>query len=348
MKLGVIGGGSWGTAIAVQASIALGHSILYMRDKEVANRINSIHINTKYLPNILLPKTLRATNDIDEIFKNEILVFAIPSKHLVNFLHQHCNKIKNNHIILIATKGLDNSNLEFFSSYFKNKLNNENICILSGPNFAAEVASKKFSFSSLASENFNLSCHLANLLSTDSFIIHPSDDVVSLQLSGTIKNIIAITIGISHGIGNGDNFRAFLIAQGANEIKKLSLLMGGNEKSFLDIASMGDLILTCTSMNSRNTNFGFQLTRTKNPKKFISNFPTLVEGKESLEAIYKLSQKYNIHLPIIFSLHKLLTELKEKESIEHKELNEIFTNFFAEIISAIESKNKEKSNLKIK
>ena len=230
---------------------------------------------------------------------------------------------------------MDNNNLQFFSTYVREKLDNENICILSGPNFASEVADKKFSFSSLACENFELASNISKLLSTDSFVIHPSNDIISLQLSGCIKNIIAITIGISHGIGNGDNFRAFLIAQGTNEIKTLSLLLGGTEKSFLDVASMGDIILTCTSMNSRNTNFGFQLTQTKNPKRFIENFPILVEGKESIEAIYKLAEKYNLYLPIISNTYKLLSNLKEREIIDFDELNQMLNNFFLEIVSTI-------------
>jgi glycerol-3-phosphate dehydrogenase (NAD(P)+) len=335
MKLGIVGGGSWGTALAVQGVHALGRACLYVRDEEIADRINSRHINIKYLPNILLPKTLKATCDIDELFENDIIIFAIPSKYLLDFIDTYSKKIKKNHILIIASKGLDHQKLQLFSSSIKDILGNDNICILSGPNFASEVANKNFSFASLASENFDLATKLSKILSTESFIIHPSDDIISVQLSGSMKNIIAITIGISHGHGNGDNLRAFLIAQGANEIKKLSLLLGCNEKSFLDVASIGDLILTCTSMNSRNTNFGFELTRTTHPKKFIADYPHLVEGKESLETIHNLLQKLDIKLPIISNTYQLFTLLNNKESISHSELNMIFNNFFSDIISSI-------------
>jgi glycerol-3-phosphate dehydrogenase (NAD(P)+) len=336
MKLGIIGGGAWGTAIAVQASIALGSSEIYVRDAKIVKLINQNHINSKYLPNILLPKTLRATSNIDEIFQNDIIGFAIPSKFLKEVVDSNFKKIRKNHILIIATKGLDNGNLNFFSSYFQDKLQNNNICILSGPNFASEVASRKLSIASLASENFELARNLSILLSTDSFIIYPSSDIISIQLSSCIKNIVAIAIGISHGFGNGDNFRAFLIAQGANEIKKLSTLLGGgNNHNSFDIAGIGDLILTCTSMNSRNTNFGFQLTRAKNPKDFINTFPNLVEGKEAIAVIYKLSRKYDVNLPIISNTYRLITKLQNIGPITHTELNEIYADFFAKIISEV-------------
>ncbi len=305
-KFTLIGGGSWGTAIACLIARAQDEVLIYSIEPEITNEINTHHTNTKYLGNAKLPVGLKATSQIEDIIDTEILVIAAPSHAFSSVLQQLKDlNLPKETTLLIATKGLCEDPVELFSTKIERELTNT-YAFLSGPNFAREVADDKLSAIVISSKDLERAKQIASLLQTDTLTTDVSDDVITAQIASIVKNITAIKSGIFQAQGHGANARAWLISKALEEIATISKQLGGDASSLPLSSIVGDLVLTCYSDASRNTKFGYEFHKSNYSKEFLDNYPILVEGARNAKLLQKFVGKYNLDLPITSSVADIL------------------------------------------
>lgn len=307
-SISVYGGGGWGTALACQIARNYETVPLFLRSKEIAEEIDTHHINSKYLgPDIKLSPNIKPTNDIAGLLDQEVIVIAVPSYALKNTLHNlKIAGLKEDTILLIATKGLIPFPTRLFSEEIKTLLPNP-FAFISGPNFAREVALDLLTPATIACQNLEIANKLAISIASANFIITTTSDIITIQIAGAVKNIIAIQSGIYEALGHKENAKAGLITEGFKEIFILSQHFGGKFETTMESAVLGDLLLTCYSKTSRNTKFGYEFALSKNKADFLKNYPFLVEGAESAKLILEWIELYHLDLPVISSVAKELS-----------------------------------------
>jgi glycerol-3-phosphate dehydrogenase (NAD(P)+) len=303
MKVAVLGSGSWGTALGMIANKAGHKTIIWSRNGETASEINNKKTNRVYLPGIILPSDIAATTKFADILDSDILMLTIPAQSIRNICEElaHLNLSQEKQIIICA-KGIEQKTLKLMSEVVEEILPHNPVAILSGPNFALEIAQNLPAISSIASSDRELSIDLANKLSNPNFRIYPSQDVVGTQLIGSAKNVLAIATGIVIGCELGENAKSAIFSRGIDEINRLILAKGGKIATMFSPAGIGDLNLTCSSATSRNTSFGISLA------KGIKNSNHLVEGYFTASSIYSLAKLYETEMPVIDSVYKILYE----------------------------------------
>lgn len=312
--IAIYGGGSWGTALACQVAQNQPEVELFVRNGELAHEISSNNTNNKYLNNIILPKNIRASTDLTRLINKEVIIIAVPSTVFVPTLFKLKEAgLQPNAVLLIATKGLADDPVQLLSDKVKSLLPNP-IAFISGPNFAKELAQNLLTTITIAAEDIKTAEKLAASLISANLIITATSDIITVQIAGAVKNIIAIRSGMYDAMGYGENAKAGLITQGMQEIRTLSSALGGKVDTLLEPAVLGDLILTCYSKTSRNTKFGFELAKQPDTvEKFLKNYPHLVEGREAVGLIIDLANRYNLKLPIISSVAQSLNIILMKE-----------------------------------
>ncbi len=316
MKINVIGSGAWGTALALVSARANNQVMIYSRNKFVADDINNEHKNSSYLPNINIPKSIKATCNLIEIINADAIIISIPAQNI----RQICIELKelgisHNVILIICSKGIEQNSLKLMSEVIAEILPLNKIAILSGPNFALQVAQDLPAITSIAANDINLSTMLAQNLKNINFRIYPNQDIIGTQIYGAVKNVLAIASGIAEGMKFGENAKAAIISRGIIEINTLSLAMGGKEETLLSPAGIGDIHLTCSSSSSRNTSYGIALANKKVPK------DCLVEGFFTCKSINSLANKYNISMPICQAVYKITHEYSKPEETIKELLN---------------------------
>ncbi len=305
-KFAVIGAGSWGTALACIAARATGGCILYSLSKEDAKQINEEHKNSNYLGNTLLPKTIEATNDFKKALEADVIILATPSDAFETTIKKLKKlNIEKHKVLLIATKGLCAKPVQLFSEFLEGNLENQ-FGFISGPNFAKEVAENKFSSITITSKNIELASKIATKLTTENLEVTISYDIITVQIAGIVKNIIAIKSGIDQAKGGGENAKAWLVSKGLEEISLIANALGGNPESLTLPAVIGDLALTSYSNTSRNTKFGYDFHNNKYCHNFLKNYPSLVEGVNSARLLKEVIKKHNLKLPTISSVIDLV------------------------------------------
>lgn len=304
-KFAVVGSGSWGSTIAAHLARIHESVVIYSNSKEVADEINNKKTNSRYLESVILPANLVATDNIAEVANSEVIFIVVPSNVFGNVLEEmKKHYVPLTTVFVIGTKGLCSNPVELLSERFKRHFSNP-FAFFSGPNFAKEVALGKFSSATVSSPDLALANNLAQKLSTPSFEISITQDIITVQISSLVKNMVAIKSGILEASGAGENARAWLITKALQEIFHISSIIGGKLETFLEPAVIGDLILTSYSKTSRNTKFGFDLHQNNYSKDFIFSYSTLVEGLEAAKLVKPFLLKYNIKLsdlPIINSV----------------------------------------------
>lgn len=302
-NIAVYGGGSFGTSLASLAAQNCNNVTLFLRDEEIAKEILHKKTNVKYLGEIKLPAHLQATTNLDIIKDFELIIIAVPSYAFddsIKLLKTH--GISKDNTLLIATKGFARNPTELFSDRLKTLLPNSPIVFLSGPNLAKELAKNLPASASIASLDIDVANKIANNLTLKSFTTNTTSDIVTLQVAGALKNIFAIKSGIDLAREQGENARATLIVSALQEIATLSKALGGMQEGtdiLLEAGVVGDLVLTCYSLGSRNAKFGYELGISSDKKKFLQEYKELVEGKEALKLVLDLIKKYNLQMPII-------------------------------------------------
>ena len=309
--ISVIGAGGWGTTLACLLSNKGYDVTLWVREKNVAEEINNTRINSAYLPDITLPDDLRITHSIDDAVKKARYVLnAVPAQYTRAVFKEAFPFIPDQAIIISASKGIERGTLLTVSCILK-ELSAHPVAVLSGPSFAKEVIKKLPAAVTLATEDKNIGFILQEMFNINNFRVYTHDDIVGVEIGGALKNVMAIASGISDSLGLGNNARASLITRGLVEMTRLGVAMGAKEKTFSGLSGIGDLVLTCTSPLSRNYTVGIKLGQGMKLKEILGQTKSVAEGVATAESAFELSKKYNIEMPIIEQVYRVLYKDKD-------------------------------------
>lgn len=311
-KIGVIGAGSWGTALA-NLLAEKGYTVdLWAYEPEVKQDILEYRENRLFLQGIKLSDNIIPTNDLKSVVStNTILLIVVPSHTMREVAANIGRFILPSTIVITASKGIEDGTYLTMMGVIKESipsLNEDQIVVLSGPSFAKEVAQKVPTAISVAAKDIDIATHVQHIFATDYFRIYVNDDPIGLEIGGAVKNIIAIAAGFVDGMNLGLNTRAALIARGLVEIRRLGMKMGANPHTFSGLSGVGDLILTCTGDLSRNYTVGKQLGQGMTINQIQDKRLTVAEGVRNTKSVYNLAKKLRIELPIINEVYKALYE----------------------------------------
>lgn len=309
--IAVIGGGSWGTTLAFLLSKKDYDVSLWVYEKDLAEEIDRTRVNKIYLPDIRLPKNIMVSHRIDAVVnKARYILNVVPAQYTRDVFKEIYSYISNGAVIISASKGIERGTLMTISSVLK-ELTGHEVAALSGPSFAKEVIKNLPTAVTLATENRNTGFLLQEVFNTSTFRVYRHDDILGVEIGGALKNVIAIASGISDSLGLGNNARASLITRGLAEITRLGVEMGAEEKTFAGLSGLGDLVLTCTSALSRNYTLGIKLGQGMKLKDILVQTMSVVEGVATAESAFELSKKYNIEMPIVEQVYKIIYEGKD-------------------------------------
>jgi len=311
-KISVIGGGSWGTALAYVASSNIDEVLIYARNKDVVNSINQDSVNSHYFKDIKLRSNIKATNDINKAVEfSENIILSVPTSATRQIMKDIKNKLTKNHTIISTAKGLEVDTFETNSEIIRDFFTGD-IAVLSGPTHAEEVIKEIPTAIVVAAQNKDVAKKIQKLLMTSRFRIYTIQDVKGVEIAGAVKNIIALASGVTDGIGYGDNTKAALITRGLAEIVKFGLYLNTNRETYNGLAGLGDLVVTCNSNHSRNRRFGIEIGKGKSFKEAEEIVKQVVEGAQTVKAVYKFLQEQNdIEMPITEEVYKVLYEEKD-------------------------------------
>ena len=317
MKIGVIGGGSWGTALA-KLLVDNGNEVsLWCYEPELVETINETGINEMYLPGYQLGDNLTATNDIHECVAGKELILSVPPSHVVRkVISQVADDIPVGVPIVSATKGIENDTLMLVSDILEDILPQRchpYLCYLSGPSFAKEVAARKPTAVTVASYNHKLAMKVQEVFSNDVFRCYTSFDVVGVEVGGALKNVIAIASGAISAMDLGLNASSGMITRGLNEITRLAVRLGANPLTLSGLSGMGDLVLTCTGGLSRNRTLGQKLGQGMSLQQILDDMNMVAEGVKTSKSVYDLSNKLEVEMPISEQVYKVIHEDKNAQ-----------------------------------
>ncbi|NWF75925.1 MAG: NAD(P)-dependent glycerol-3-phosphate dehydrogenase [Nitrospirae bacterium] len=319
--ISVIGAGSWGTTLACLLSQKGYDVTLWVHEKKLAEIIDRTRVNSLYLPEITIPDMLKITNEISDAVKNaRYLLNAVPAQYTRSVFKEAVPYITEKKLIISASKGIERGTLLTVSLILK-EMTNQSIAVLSGPSFAKEVIKKLPTAVTIATENKNDGIILQEIFNINNFRVYTHDDILGVELGGALKNVFAIAAGIADSLGLGNNARASLITRGLVEMTRLGIAMGAKEKTFSGLSGIGDLVLTCTSPLSRNYTVGLKLGQGMKLGEILNQTRSVAEGVTTAESAYELSKKYNIEMPIVEQIYKVLYQNKEP-SLAVKDLME--------------------------
>lgn len=315
MDIGVIGGGSWGTALA-KLLADKGYNVeLWCFEKEVADSINQEHENKMYLSGFQLPGNLTATNDPKQCVQNKELVLTVPPSHALRLvLEQIKNDIPQGIPIVSASKGIENGTLMLISDVLEDVLPiqyHPYLAYLSGPSFAKETAEQKPTAVTVASYNHKVAEHVQRVFSTDYFRVYTTYDVVGVEVGGALKNVIAIASGAISALELGHNSTAGMITRGLAEMTRIATRLGANPLTLSGLSGMGDLVLTCTGGLSRNRTLGYKLGKGKKLNEIIAETNTVAEGIKTSKSVYDLSKLLGVEMPISDQVYQIIHEDKD-------------------------------------
>jgi glycerol-3-phosphate dehydrogenase (NAD(P)+) len=300
-QVGVIGGGAWGTALAIKAAENQANVTLFCREAILVESINQLHLNNLYLPEVNLPRTIKATIELDDLLTCDLLLISLPTQSIRQFIEQNLD-FKPKQPVLLCSKGIENETLKCLTEVVL-ELWDVSIMVLSGPNFAKEVALGCYTSTEITGIDENLLIQTANTFASKSFDIYLNNDPIGVQILAAAKNVIAIGAGLCAGAALGENCRAALITRCLDEAHHLLLKVGGKSQTVNGLAGIGDLLLTATSSTSRNTDFGYNLGQ---GIKITALLDKTVEGYYTSKALFELGSKHNCQMPILEAIYKIL------------------------------------------
>lgn len=311
-KIGVLGGGSWGTSLAILLA-QKGYDVdIWSRDKEQIKEMKESRINKKYLPDAILPSNLNLTNDLEKANSNKDLIILSVGTHGVREVLENSKPyIKPNQIIVNVSKGIENETLMRISQIVEELIPDSKYAVLSGPSHAEEVANNIPTTVVSASKDKEIAEYVQDLFITPSFRVYTNPDVIGVELGGALKNVIALGAGISDGLDCGDNTKAALMTRGIFEMARLGEKMGAQINTFSGLSGIGDLIVTCTSMHSRNRRAGILIGQGMKIDDAIKKIGMVVEGIRTTKSTFELAKKYNINMPITEEIYGVLYENKD-------------------------------------
>ncbi|KRQ86568.1 Glycerol-3-phosphate dehydrogenase [NAD(P)+] [Caloramator mitchellensis] len=311
MKIAVLGGGSWGTAISVLLS-KKGYDInIWDRNTVLISDINEKRENLRYLPGILVPSNVYGVFEIEKALKDsKVIVIAVPSHAVRELCSRILPFVDKEQILVSLAKGIENSTLLRMSQVINEFFPNNRVAVLSGPSHAEEVSRDIPTAIVAASIDEDTANFVQDVFMTPKFRVYTNKDVIGVEIGGAVKNIIALAAGISDGLGFGDNTKAALMTRGISEIARLGVALGADALTFAGLSGIGDLIVTCTSMHSRNRRAGILIGQGKNVEEAVNEVKMVVEGINTTKSTYELANKIGVEMPITTELYKVLFEGK--------------------------------------
>ncbi len=323
-SLGIVGGGAWGTALGCVAARAGRRTLLWARNSDVVAEINSHHLNSLYLPDIPLHADLVATGDMAELAQMDALLLVCPAQYMratVRLLKPH---IAASTPLVICAKGIEQQSGALMSMVLADELPDNPVAVLSGPNFAAEVARDLPAAVTLATADEDLGLRLVNAIGTATFRPYYTNDVIGAQIGGAVKNVLAIASGLVSGLALGENARAALITRGLAEMTRFGIALGGHRETMTGLSGMGDLILTCSSEQSRNMSLGKALGEGRKASEILAERRSVSEGVWSAAIVQKMAHDAGVDMPIVDAVVDLLKTDAPAHSVIHALLSRPF------------------------
>ena len=307
----VIGAGSWGIALALVLAKNGNNVTVWSIVKEEIDMLNEKREHVDKLPGVPLPLDMVFTTDLEEAIKGkEVLVLAVPSVFTRSTANKMKEYVEEGQVIVNVAKGIEESTLMTLSEIIEEEIPQADVAVLSGPSHAEEVGRGIPTTIVVGAKTEETAVYLQNLFMNDVFRVYTSSDIMGMELGGSLKNVVALAAGIADGLGYGDNTKAALITRGIAEISRLGVAMGGKAESFNGLTGIGDLIVTCASVHSRNRKAGVLMGQGKTMDEAMKEVKMVVEGVYSAKAAMLLAKKYNVSMPIIEQVNLILFENK--------------------------------------
>ena len=319
--IGVLGAGSWGTALAIVLADN-GHNVdLWAARGTKAEQFKKDREYKAALPGVKFPELLQIEENLEDACKGkDVIVFAVGSPYIRETARKAAPFIEAGTKVVDVSKGIEESSLLTLCGVLKEELPEADISVLSGPSHAEEVSRKIPTTVVIGAHSKETAEYLQELFMNDYFRVYISSDMTGIELGGSLKNVIALAAGVIDGLGLGDNTKAALITRGISEMSRLGIAMGGRQDTFAGLSGIGDLIVTCTSKHSRNRNAGYFIGQGYSTKEAMEEVKQVVEGVHSAKAALKLARKYNVDMPIVEQVNQVLFEGKSAK----EGLNDLF------------------------
>ena len=306
-EIGVIGSGSWGTALALVLNKNGHHVTIWSYLKEEADEIREKRENPSKLPGVHIPEEIEITTDLQgSVEGKDVVVLAVPSMATRATAKKMCPYVKEEQILVNVAKGIEEGTLKTLSEQIEEEIPQANVAVLSGPSHAEEVSRELPTTVVVGAETEETAIYLQKIFMNDVFRVYTSPDIKGIELGGSLKNVIALAAGVADGLGYGDNTKAALITRGIAEITRLGIKMGGKLESFTGLTGIGDLIVTCASKHSRNRKAGVLIGEGMTMEEAMAEVKMVVEGVYSAKAARELAEKYEVSMPIVEKVNQVL------------------------------------------
>jgi glycerol-3-phosphate dehydrogenase (NAD(P)+) len=306
MKLAIVGAGSWGTALAVVLAPRFEQITLWVFEGDLAERMVATRQNDIYLPGIELPSNVQVTTELGGVAGARIVLGVMPSHYARRLYVDAMHYVESSTIFVSATKGLEQGTLMRMSQVIADVGPSARVAVLSGPTFAREVARGDPTAVVVASEDAGVAAEVQGAFSGPTFRLYTNFDTIGVEIAAALKNVIAIGAGVCQGLGLGNNSLAALITRGLAEITRLAVAMGGQPKTLAGLAGLGDLVLTCSGVLSRNRMVGIELAKGRTLSDIVGSTRMVAEGVETCAAAVELGAKFGVDLPIVTQMHAVL------------------------------------------
>lgn len=315
IQVGVIGAGSWGIALSYVLA-GNGHDVtVWSRSDSSVAKLREYHGNEEKLPGVKLPESVKYTSNIEEAVKDkDIIVVVVPSAHMretIRLMKTFINETEEHRQIIVnCSKGIEEDSLMVMSDVILDEIPGCNVCVLSGPSHAEEVGKSMPTTLVVGAFEKEIAKYIQNVFMNNFLRVYISPDMLGIEIGAALKNVVALAAGIADGYGCGDNAKAALITRGIAEISRLGMAMGGKFETFSGLSGIGDLIVTCASMHSRNRRAGILIGQGKTYREAMNEVNMVVEGVYSAKAALKLAEKYKVEMPIITAVNEILFDGK--------------------------------------
>ncbi|MCL1990560.1 MAG: NAD(P)H-dependent glycerol-3-phosphate dehydrogenase [Defluviitaleaceae bacterium] len=319
-KITVIGAGSWGTALAQVLADNQHEVMLYAIEESVVQDINENHQNSRFFSDVVLPKNIKATLDLKlALHDAQFVLLSVPTKVMRDVLTSMKTFLSPHMVVINASKGIEPGTHKRVSEVVSEVLGEETTFVtLSGPSHAEEVILREITTVTCAGNHVNRLLDIQELFSNQYFRVYRTDDLIGVEVGGSIKNVMALGSGILAGLGYGDNARAMLITRSLIEIKRLGVALGAKEETFDGLSGLGDLIVTTMSKHSRNFQAGFKIGSGSDLNEALDNMKMVVEGVRSCQATYELAQKLEIHMPFVGAIYDVVFNRNNPKDVIEK------------------------------
>lgn len=325
-KIGVLGGGAWGTALAAAANQAGRDTLLWAREPEVVSAINETHENTSFLPGVALDPELKATGDLADFADRDAVLMVAPAQYSRVMAAELVNHIGPKVPLVICSKGIEVLTGKLLSDAIKEVAPDHPVCVLSGPTFASEVARGMPCAVTLAAEDEDLGSALVAALGLPTFRPYFSSDIIGAQIGGAVKNVLAIATGVAAGLNTGENARAAVITRGLAEIVRFGALYGARRETLMGLSGLGDLILTCSSTQSRNMSLGKAIGEGKSFEEIMAERTSVAEGAHTVDIVHKIAKDKGLDMPITSAVYRILKKGEDVHDVMDDLLNRPFTD----------------------